>query len=62
MLDRRGAGARSRVVSGASYTADGGTSHVHSFQARQTVFRAVTSNDIALRRPAFFTVMTGVRP
>jgi len=46
----------------ASYTPDGGTTWVSAFQNRQTVFRSVVRHDIALRRPAFFSVLTGVRP
>lgn len=46
----------------ATYSADGGTTHVSAFQARQTVLRALSVHDLALRRPQFFTVMEGVRP
>ena len=46
----------------ATYSTDGGTTHISAFQARQTVYRAVTAHDIALRRPQFFSVMEGVRP
>jgi len=46
----------------ATYTTDGGTTWVSSFQSRQTLFRALAAHDFALRRPALFTVMTGVRP
>jgi HK97 family phage major capsid protein len=45
----------------AAYTSDGGTSWISAWQNRQTVFRAVTVHDFALRRPQLFTVMTGVR-
>ena len=49
-------------VSGeASYDSGGGV-WVSAFQNRQHLFRAVTTHDIALRRPQFFSVMTGVRP
>lgn len=46
----------------ASYTPDGGTTWVSAFQNRQTVFRAVVSHDVALRRASWFSVITGVRP
>ena len=46
----------------AAYTPDGGTTWVSSFQNRQTLYRAVMAHDIGLRRPTFFSVMTGVRP
>src|SRR5204863_8554940 len=45
-----------------TYTPDGGTTWISAFQSRQTVYRAVMTHDIGLRRPAFFTVLTGVRP
>lgn len=45
----------------ASYTPDGGTTWVSAFQNRQTLFRAVVRHDIALRRPQWFTVLSGVR-
>ena len=44
----------------ATYSPDGGTTHISAFQQRQTVFRAVTSHDVALRRPEFFTVSEGI--
>jgi hypothetical protein len=50
------------VSAEASYTPDGGTTWVSAWQNRQHVFRAVTTHDIALRRPQFFSVLTGVRP
>jgi len=31
-------------------------------RARQTLYRATWSHDLGLRRPTFFSVMTGVRP
>jgi HK97 family phage major capsid protein len=46
---------------GATYTTDGGTTWVSGWQARQTVFRAVTSNDIGARRPEFITSLTGIK-
>jgi HK97 family phage major capsid protein len=46
----------------AMYSADGGVTQISAFQNRQTVYRAVTAHDIALRRPEFFSVMEGVRP
>jgi HK97 family phage major capsid protein len=48
--------------SSATYTPDGGTTWISSFQNRQTVFRAVVRHDFALRRPQLFSVMAGVRP
>ncbi|MEP6697899.1 MAG: phage major capsid protein [Pseudonocardiales bacterium] len=39
-----------------------GTQWVSAWQNRQTVFRAIVTHDIGLRRPQLFTVMTGVRP
>jgi HK97 family phage major capsid protein len=45
----------------ATYTPDGGVTYVSAWQNRQTVFRAVTAHDFALRRPELFSVMTGVR-
>lgn len=45
----------------ASYTPDGGTTWVGAFQNQQTVFRATLWHDFALRRPGFFTVLSGVR-
>ena len=46
----------------ASYTPDGGATFVSSFQNRQTLIRAVSTHDMALRRPALFTVLSGIRP
>ncbi len=46
----------------ASYTPDGGTTWISSWQNQQVVFRASPTHDFALRRPQFFTVMQGVRP
>ncbi len=46
----------------ASYTPDGGTSWVSSFQNDQSVLRAISRHDWGIRRPAFFTTMLGVRP
>lgn len=46
----------------ATYSPDGGATHISGFQNRQTVFRAISAHDFALRRPQFFTVMEGVRP
>lgn len=45
----------------ASYSPDGGTTTVHTYQSRQTLFRATAAHDIALRRPEFFSVWEGVR-
>ncbi len=45
----------------ASYSPDGGSTHVSAYQARQTVFRALSAHDIALRRPEFFAALEGVR-
>lgn len=47
--------------SDAPYTTDGGTTWVSSYQNRQTLFRATAAVDIALRRPQYFTALTGVR-
>jgi HK97 family phage major capsid protein len=44
----------------ASYTPDGGTTWISTFQNRQTLFRAVMAHDFALRRPEWFSVVTGV--
>jgi HK97 family phage major capsid protein len=44
----------------ATYSTDGGTTHISAWQQRQTVFRAQAAHDFALRRPEFFTVMEGV--
>lgn len=49
------------VSAEATYDSGGGV-FVSAFQNRQHVFRAVTTHDFALRRPALFSVMTGVRP
>lgn len=46
----------------AAYSTDGGTTWHSSFQERQTLFRATMTHDAAPRRPAWFTVMEGVRP
>jgi HK97 family phage major capsid protein len=46
----------------ATYSPDGGVTHISAWQQRQTVFRALAAHDFALRRPGFFTVMEGVRP
>jgi len=45
----------------ATYSPDGGTTHISAWQQRQTVFRALSNHDFALRRPEYFTVMEGVR-
>jgi hypothetical protein len=45
----------------ASYSPDGGVTHISAWQQRQTVFRALSAHDFALRRPEFFSVMEGVR-
>ena len=49
------------MSSEAAYTVDG-TNWNSAFQQNQTLFRAVMHHDIGLRRPALFTVVTGVRP
>jgi HK97 family phage major capsid protein len=50
-------------VSGeASYTPDAGTTWINAFQNQQTLFRATMTHDIGLRRPQFFTVLSGIRP
>jgi HK97 family phage major capsid protein len=46
----------------ASYTTDAGATWNSAYQQMQTLFRAFLAHDIGLRRPAFFSVMTGVRP
>lgn len=51
-----------QTSSEASYTPDGGATWVSSFQARQTLFRALVNHDFALRRPNLFSVLEGVRP
>lgn len=45
----------------ASYTPDGGTTHVHMFQARQTGFRAGMIHDINHRRKAQVLIQYGVK-
>jgi HK97 family phage major capsid protein len=45
----------------ATYSTDGGTTHISAWQQRQTVFRALAAHDFALRRPEYFTVMEGIR-
>jgi HK97 family phage major capsid protein len=45
----------------AAYDSGGGVI-VSAWSNRQTVFRAVTTHDLGLRRPALFSVMLGVRP
>jgi HK97 family phage major capsid protein len=45
----------------ATYSSDGGVTHVSAWQQRQTVFRAVSAHDFALRRPEFFVVSEGIR-
>jgi len=45
----------------ATYDSGGGV-WVSAWQNRQHVFRATLAHDFALRRPAFFTVLSGVRP
>lgn len=49
------------VSSEASYTPDGGTTWISSFQATQTLFRATLRHDITHRRPNHVLVQTGVR-
>jgi HK97 family phage major capsid protein len=44
-----------------TYSPDGGTTTISAWQTKQTVFRATSAHDFALRRPEFFTVMEGVR-
>jgi HK97 family phage major capsid protein len=48
------------VSSEASYTTDGGTTWVSTFQNNQTLFRAVMRHDINHRRPNQIIVQTGV--
>lgn len=50
------------VSNEATYTPDGGTTWVSSFQNDQSLFRARWRHDIGLRRPGLFHVLTGVRP
>jgi len=45
----------------ASYSPDSGTTNYSAFQQRQTLFRAITAHDIALRRPQFFACLEGVQ-
>lgn len=44
----------------AAYTTDDGSTWVSAFQNRQVVYRITSAWDIALRRPQFFTAVTGV--
>jgi hypothetical protein len=46
----------------ASYSPDGGTSWVSAFQADMTLFKALVAHDLGLRRPAFVSLLEGVRP
>lgn len=48
------------LSSEASYTPDGGTTWISSFQNNQTLFRTVLRHDIAHRRPNQVLVQTGV--
>jgi HK97 family phage major capsid protein len=45
----------------ATYSPDGGTTHISAYQSRQTVFRALSAHDFALRRPEYFSVWEGVK-
>ncbi len=50
------------VSTEATYSPDGGTTHISAFQQNQTVFRAITAHDITHRRPATgIIVQEGVR-
>jgi HK97 family phage major capsid protein len=46
----------------ATYTPDGGTSWISAFQNMQTVFRATTWQDLAVRRPAVLCLVPGILP
>ncbi len=48
------------VSSEASYTVDGGTTWVSTFQNNQTLFRAIMRHDINHRRPNQIVIQTGV--
>jgi HK97 family phage major capsid protein len=52
---------RIEVSNEASYTPDGGTTWISSFQNDQSLFRCILWIDGAPRRPALFSAMTGVR-
>jgi HK97 family phage major capsid protein len=39
-----------------------GSAWINAYQNKQCVLRAMTTHDVALRRPQLFSVMTGVRP
>ena len=41
---------------------DSGSNWVSAFQNKQAVFRALIRHDFALRRPALFSLLSGVRP
>jgi len=46
----------------ASYSPDGGTTWISSYQSQQTVFRATLWADMAIRRPAAFVLTPGILP
>jgi HK97 family phage major capsid protein len=48
------------VSSEASYTPDGGTTWISSFQNAQTLFRAIMRHDITHRRPSQVVVQAGI--
>jgi HK97 family phage major capsid protein len=52
---------RIEVSAEASFTPDGGTSWVSSFQNDMSLFRSIVWLDGAPRRPQLFSVMTGAR-
>ena len=52
---------RIEISTEASYTPDGGTTWVSSFQNDQSLFRCILWLDGAPRRPQLFSVMTGAR-
>jgi HK97 family phage major capsid protein len=45
----------------AAYTTDGGTTWISSFQADQTLYRAISRHDIGLRRPNLLVRQSGIR-
>jgi hypothetical protein len=46
----------------ATYSPDGGTTHISAFQQNQTVFRAILAHDVTHRRPGTgIIVQEGVR-
>lgn len=55
-------GLRLELSAEATYTTDNGDTWHSAWQQDQTVFRAVMTHDIGLRRPELFTVVQGARP